>query len=101
MPVKGVKITIDSIKTQLNEAVRKGLNSEMNVLVRDLKEATPVHTGRAKDGWYHNGNSIQNDVDYVKYLNEGTSKQAPAHFIEQTLLAHDGVRPSGVIVVDK
>lgn len=101
MPVKGVQLTMKSISAEFKNLVQEGKLREMDQLVNELKEATPVDTGEARDGWHHDGKSIRNDVEHLKYLNEGSSKQAPAHFIEQTVLAHKGVSPSGVIVVDK
>jgi hypothetical protein len=29
--------------------------------------------------------NIENDAEYISYLNAGWSKQAPAYFVEQTL----------------
>ena len=59
----------------------------------DLREATPVDTGRAKDGWKRTRPLsvddvayITNKVPYIGVLNDGHSKQAPQYFVEQTLL---------------
>jgi hypothetical protein len=67
--------------------------------IKALRETTPVDTGEARDGWYidEKGNLV-NEVDHISKLNDGHSKQAPAFFIEQTLLTRKGVRPSGTIV---
>jgi len=59
-----------------------------------LSAATPVDTGRAAAGWTINDLSdtnirVNNVVDYVQYLNEGSSKQAPARYVEMTV---DAVR---------
>ena len=64
-----------------------------------MQDATPVDTGYAQSQWRKDekGN-IVNDADYIDRLNAGTSQQAPAYFIEQTLLAHQGVHPNGTIV---
>ena len=67
----------------------------------ELKNATPVDTGRARDGWKVSGDSIENDVPYIEHLNEGSSQQAPAYFIEATLLKHSGIKPRGIIVKSK
>lgn len=52
----------------------------------DLREATPVDTGRAQDGWEidlsGDNPEIRNDVPYIGALNNGHSKQAPALFVE-------------------
>jgi hypothetical protein len=67
-------------------------------LVSALAEATPVDTGEAQKGWEIQGDKIINKVEHIANLNEGTSKQAPSHFIEATLLAEPGVSPNGTIV---
>ena len=73
----------------------------MNQLINALRGATPVDTGRARDGWHLEKDKIVNDVEYISDLNQGTSRQAPAYFVEKTLLAQKGVRPSGTIVRSK
>jgi hypothetical protein len=72
-------------------------------IIKNLKDATPVDTGAARDAWklqtgLLNTTSIVNDKAYVSDLNAGSSKQAPAHFIEQTVLNIDGVKPNGAVV---
>lgn len=62
---------------------------------RNIKMAMPVRTGRARASWgspnvegiwevSDNGMTIEQgtNVHYVQYLNEGSSKQAPAGFID-------------------
>jgi hypothetical protein len=70
-------------------------------LMSALKAATPVDTGRARAGWHMTMRGIENEVPYIGRLNQGSSKQAPALFIERTLLRHGDVRPSGIIVRSK
>ena len=82
--------------------------------VTDLKAATPVDTGRARNSWvlsdredYFINSLVNSDVSalgsvrddkivplyvtngtpYIESLNEGSSKQAPARFVETTLLS--------------
>ena len=90
-------VKIDLKKLLLKEA-EKFTKAKVNSLVYALKDATPVDTGRARDGWYTTGDSIRNDVEYVDDLNQGTSKQAPVRFIEKTVLSQSGVKSEGVIV---
>lgn len=71
---------------------------KMKALVVALAENTPVDTGRAQQGWEIDGSSIRNSVEYLPDLNHGSSKQAPEYFIEKTLLAQEGISPSGTIV---
>lgn len=68
---------------------------------RYIKIAMPVDTGRARSSWGHNGGGASTSaesiwqeneaalvirqgsrVDYIEPLNEGTSTQAPAGFID-------------------
>jgi hypothetical protein len=96
--IKGIK----QIQQQLREEylVAKGvaIKGTSDRLVEALKDATPVDTGEARDGWKRKGNAIVNEVPHIKQLNDGSSVQAPAFFIEQTVLAQSGVKPNGTIV---
>ena len=69
-------------------------------IVNALKDATPIDTGLARDSWRINllkeNVEIINDVPYIEYLNNGSSKQAPAYFVEATALKYG--KPLGVIV---
>ena len=98
MKVKGIQQTITGIKIEFNDFVSNRKNKIINTTLEALKEATPVDTGHARDGWTSTGNSIKNEVDYISILNRGSSKQAPTHFIEKTVLAQQGISPSGIIV---
>lgn len=46
---------------------------------------TPVDTGKAADGWQIDGTSITNDVEYIQYLENGHSDQAPIGMIRISL----------------
>lgn len=83
------------------KAAKKERTRVLNKLVENLAKATPVDTGEAAAGWRIEGQSIVNDVAHIEQLNHGSSKQAPAFFVEQTVLAARGVTPSGVIVKSK
>lgn len=87
----------EELKTKTEEAKQK----RMAQLVQALKDATPVDTGNARDHWVSQGDKIINEVDYIEQLNQGSSKQAPEHFIEKTLLAQKDIIPSGTIVRSK
>lgn len=71
-----------------------------NKLLVDLKNETPVDTGHARDSWSLALNedkaTISNTAEYIEYLNNGSSKQAPAYFIESTALKYG--TPKGAIV---
>jgi len=88
-----------NILEEFEESIKKAKKKVIKKTVKALKEATPVDTGKARDGW-HLGekDEIVNDVEYIDYLNDGSSKQAPKHFIEKTVLAQKGIKPNGTIV---
>ena len=94
-----IKITMKgNLGKEVQAAMDRQLKQSMEKLRASLAEATPVDTGEAQQGWVIEGNSIVNRVDHIGVLNNGTSQQAPEHFIEKTLLAHEGVIPNGTIV---
>lgn len=93
-----IQIKGDLLKEVLQAAVPK-TKLKRESMVEALKENTPVDTGNARDHWKLDAKgNIINETDYIEPLNHGHSKQAPAHFIEKTLLSQDGVSPRGTIV---
>jgi len=80
-------LVLKKIKADIEQQFKK----KTTKLVEDLKEATPVDTGLARDSWsleIENGTTavISNSQDYIGSLNSGSSKQAPRYFIEKTIL---------------
>jgi hypothetical protein len=96
--VTGVKETLKEFQLKVHQEKENKKKNIAEDLVADLKEATPVDTGRARDGWKYENSAITNDVEYIEKLNSGSSAQAPSHFIETTLLRHPGVKPNGTII---
>lgn len=98
--VLGGRSTLASVKKQFGIRAEANLVKTTHAFARDLKAATPVDTGEARDGWKVEklpvGYSVVNEVEHVKYLNEGSSKQAPSHFVESTALKYG--TPLGAIV---
>jgi HK97 gp10 family phage protein len=92
MKITGINSTFESLKISLENEKMKELRRVSKLMVRDLKEATPVDTGLARDSWKTTERKksieVSNDVEYLKYLNEGSSKQAPSHFVEQVALKY-------------
>jgi len=101
--VKHARIEMRRVEHKLNEQSSREFNATVNSFIRALKEATPIDTGEARSGWTRRntlrGALVENDVEHVKQLNEGSSKQAPANFIEKTALRFG--RPFGSIVTTK
>jgi hypothetical protein len=96
----GVIVKID-LKKAFASSTANIVNQKLTKLVKDLKEVTPVDTGKARDGWRVEGDKIVNDVEYIDSLNAGHSQQAPSHFIEKALLSDGDVIPNGVMVTSK
>ena len=86
------------LRSEMADAISVGEQRVVGDLIAELKKATPVDTGEARDGWHQEGNRIVNHVDHIDALNSGSSVQAPTHFIEQTILENKDVVPNGVIV---
>lgn len=42
------------------------------------KQKTPIDTGTAKRGWKQQRGNVVNNVEYIPYLEDGHSKQAPS-----------------------
>ena len=81
---------------ELNEALNEFIVDYANEVTDDIydgvKKLTPVRSGRARRGWEkehieRTGQTAQvgNDVPYVKYLEDGTSRMAPVHMVAATL----------------
>ena len=96
--ITGVKQTLAKVRRDVKREGLRKIPDETRVIEQRLRAATPVDTGRARDGWKSDGNSISNDVEYIDQLNRGHSQQAPAYFVERTVISHRGVTPSGIIV---
>lgn len=93
-----VRITGNLLKEFAGIALSKQ-KAVKDALINELSNNTPIDTGYAADQWHLDAaGNIVNTADYIDELNAGSSKQAPAYFIEQTLLAHKGIRPNGTIV---
>lgn len=69
------------ITKNLRRKLKKGLRDMSSDLTQELRNETPVDTGYAKSRWRKrntkDGAVIQNDADYIEYLEDGHSKQAP------------------------
>jgi hypothetical protein len=92
---------IPGVKRQLTDAMNAAKARKSKILadvVRRLQKATPVDTGRARDGWVIDKGNIVNNVPYISDLNAGHSQQAPSHFVEKVILQEPNVTPNGVIV---
>lgn len=94
--LKNVEAEFSRIRKEVKAEASKKLIPIAAAIVKELKEVTPVDTGNARDKWSLNGNVIYNTAPYIINLNEGSSKQAPSHFIEAVCMKHG--KPKGAIV---
>lgn len=88
-------------KRQFKDFIAERAKERVQEMVAALSEATPLDTGLARSKWAYRQPSCEkfviiNSVEYIKYLNAGTSKQAPAFFVEKTAMRFG--KPRGVIV---
>ena len=99
------RIDSNAIKESLRRKITAITNVESEtkakLLIEELILATPIDTGKARDSWRIEKQrdglyKVINDVPYIGRLNDGSSKQAPAHFIESVALKYG--KPVGTIV---
>jgi hypothetical protein len=64
-------------RLKLQTVVRQTFNA--------IKRVTPVDTGNAKKHWRLSGSHLFNAVDYIIYLEGGTSRQARDGMVETTV----------------
>jgi hypothetical protein len=78
-----------SLRPQLKRLEEKQARLLANDIFRGVKDHTPVDTGRAKRGWRllrrRFGFIINNYVPYIRFLEQGSSKQAPRGMVKPTL----------------
>jgi hypothetical protein len=114
----GVKELFSKISFEYNKLVQNETEIKKYELLYSLKLNTPIDTGYARSRWSISSNSdnavasykvskglrlkdvsffINNDAPYITYLNLGHSKQAPAFFIEQTILSR-GYKINNIVI---
>jgi hypothetical protein len=90
--LKGIKESLSKLKLDSNKAIKIRERAIANNLLVDLEKNTPIDTGYARSEWKLKGTGerieITNEAPYIEYLNRGSSKQAPAFFIETTALQY-------------
>jgi hypothetical protein len=80
-----------TLRNLIQKEAAKEFKLKLENLLKDLKDATPVLTGKARDSWAldFSGKTtaiVSNSQDYIEILNQGSSQQAPRYFIERVLL---------------
>lgn len=98
--LKNLEHEIGNLRKKIKKAGDDKAKLTIVALLADLKTATPVDTGLAQSSWTARQISnvttvVQNNVPYIRYLNEGSSEKAPAFFVERVALKYG--RPVGKI----
>ena len=101
--IKGINDVFERLSIELSKAETTHLRKTASKMTAELKAATPVDTGLARDSWKIDEQGkrviVSNDTPYIQYLNEGSSKQAPSHFVEKVALKYG--TPLGAITESK
>lgn len=93
MALKGRRTYITALRQGTTEAT----NNLAAQVLEDLKDETPVRTGRLRDGWEleeavpgHPSARIVTDVLYAKHVNDGTPFMDGRHMVEKALANVEG-----------
>ena len=99
MIMKGIGATFAAITRQHNTLSEKEFRSRIASMLLMLKASTPKDTGFAQSEWQATGQfprlRVLNNASYIEYLNRGSSKQAPAFFVESIALRFG--KPYGLV----
>lgn len=103
MRIHNIKATFDLLGKRLEEVSQEEARRAVSKMTDELRNATPVDTGLAKSSWVTTEMPkkfyVENTTEYIQYLNEGSSNQAPPRFIESIALKYG--KPLGIIVAVK
>lgn len=96
---KGIDSTFKMINRQFTSITEEQMRRRLASMLLLLEAATPKDTGFASSRWEVSGIfprfRVSNDASYIEFLNRGSSKQAPAFFVESIALRFG--KPLGVI----
>ncbi len=100
MKLEGIDAEFARLAKLMKASNKLQTRKTVETMVEELIVKTPIDTGLARKSWkmieQENGITVENSTEYIEYLNQGSSKQAPARFIESVALKY-GV-PIGTIV---
>lgn len=100
--LKNVDRTFRELRKDQEIEIETQSDIQVARLMQDLVDETPIDTGEARASWGMNKLNkdyiIRNTAEHIKYLNEGSSKQAPARFIESVALRYG--TPKGAILTE-
>jgi hypothetical protein len=122
----GVKAEFADLDEELTETINSLARIQALDTTTELKRETPVDTGRAKNSWlltdsrdrFKDAKSsptgvynvlppvskteietlyVTNGTPYIEDLNQGSSRQAPARFVEQVVYKNNNYNKDGVL----
>lgn len=80
---------------QIDDFIQKETEQQIDEIFREvfleIKSRTPIVSGKLEAGWDLQENKIKNDVDYAGYVENGTSRMAPAAMVASTLNDLDNI----------
>ena len=86
----GIEQTFRALTLQSDRISEKNMRLNLTAMLVMLRQATPKDTGFASSRWAVRGFfprfRVENDAGYIEYLNAGSSKKAPAFFVERIAL---------------
>jgi hypothetical protein len=96
--VRGISKLKKKLAKQVEEAGTNAVNATKVELLASLRNETPVDTGEARDGWRITPKGIVNEVEHISDLNDGSSQQAGAFFVERAVLMSPLAKAKGAII---
>lgn len=71
--------------THIAQASKEAIKRAGTKGVDIIRQATPVRTGRLSEGFYATANSIENEVPYTVFVEEGTRYTEPRWMVRRNL----------------
>ena len=76
-----IRLSVSGKLPNMKRKITRAVDQITRDLFDELKTTTPVDTGFARSRWKKKGSInnrvIENDADYVSFLDDGSSRQAP------------------------
>lgn len=73
------------IQKHLKNVDEKYEKAYKDEFLKRVVNRTPVDSGTLRNGWKITGSSIENDVPYAGYVEDGTESMAGAHMVKTTM----------------
>lgn len=79
------KFRPEHIMKDIHKKSKQFISAVMDDVKRVAQDETPVDTGHARRGWRRKKQDVLNNVEYITYLEDGHSKQAPSGIARPTI----------------